>query len=381
MSGEMSGTIGGALGGALGGATTGEVAGQTAKDAAAKQKTAPEGGSHPASRRRRTLVPLAVALGIASLAGAWLALRPNAAGASGLEASGMVEATTADLGFQAGGRVLELTAREGDVVSAGALLARLDLAEPEARRAAAEAQLAAAQALLLELERGARPEEVRQGRSALEAAARQLEDAARTLERTRFLHDGGALSREALDRAETAHELARSQHDQARERLDLLELGPREERVAAQRAVVRQAEAAVRQVDALLTGGLIRAPFAGVVTSRHREPGEVVAGGMPVVTLLDRDDRWVRIYLPEDRVGRVALGQAARITADAYPERSYEGRVVFIASQAEFTPRNVQTREERIKLVYAVKVAITGDPGHDLKPGLPADVRLEPRDE
>jgi HlyD family secretion protein len=92
-------------------------------------------------------------------------------------------------------------------------------------------------------------------------------------------------------------------------------------------------------------------------------------------------DRWVRIYLPEDQVGRVGIGQVARITADAYRDRVYEGRVVFISSQAEFTPRNVQTREERVKLVYAVKVAITGDQGHDLKPGLPADVRLEPRDE
>ncbi len=334
---------------------------------------------------RRAVAVRAVALGgivaLVATIGAWLAFRPDGTVAFEIEASGTVEATAADLGFQTGGRILEIHVREGDVVAEGAVLARLDLAEPEARRAAAEAQLAVARALLEELERGARPEEVRQGRSAAEAAERQLEETARTLARTRLLHEGGALSREALDRAETAHELARTQYDQARERLDLLELGPRRERVDAQRAAVRQAEAAVRQVDAILSGGLIRAPYAGVVTVRHREPGEVVAGGMPVLTVMNRDDRWVRIYVREDQVGRVGIGQTARITADAYRDRDYEGRVVFIASQAEFTPRNVQTREERVKLVYAVKVAITGDPGHDLKPGVPADVRLEPRAE
>jgi HlyD family secretion protein len=157
--------------------------------------------------------------------------------------------------------------------------------------------------------------------------------------------------------------------------------GARQERVDAQRAVVHQAEAAVRQTAALLDGGEIRAPHAGVVTVRHREPGEVVGAGVPVLTLMNPDDRWVRIYVREELVGRLALGQAAVITSDAYPERRYEGRVTFIASQAEFTPRNVQTREERLKLVYAVKVAITGDSAHDLKPGLPADVRLEPKPE
>lgn len=337
-------------------------------------------GSGDAPRRRRLLVPVG-ALVLGALAIAWFALRPAGTDRHPLEASGTVEATTADLGFQTGGRIEEIQVREGDVVAEGTLLARLDLAEPEARRAAAEAQLAAARAILRELEVGARPEEVRQGQAARAAAARQLDEATLTLERTRHLYEGGAVSREALDRAETAYELARAQHEQASDRLDLLVLGPRQERVEAQRAAVRQAEAAIRQVDAVLAGGQVLAPFPGVVTIRHREPGEVVAPGTPVLTLQNRDDRWVRIYLPEDQVGRVALGQKASISADAYPDRTYEGRVVHIAGEAEYTPRNVQTRAERVKLVYAVKVAIVGDPGHDLKPGVPADVRLEPREE
>ena len=122
---------------------------------------------------------------------------------------------------------------------------------------------------------------------------------------------------------------------------------------------------------------MIRAPFDGVVTVKGREMGETVPAGAPVVTIMDLSDRWVRIYIPEDQVGAVRLGQHAEITADTYPGRRYAGQVSFIASQAEFTPRNVQTREERVKLVYAVKVKITQDPTLDLKPGVPADVTLQ----
>ena len=123
----------------------------------------------------------------------------------------------------------------------------------------------------------------------------------------------------------------------------------------------------------------LRAPFAGAVSVRHREPGEVVAPGAPVLTLLRRDDRWVRIYVPEDRLGAVRLGQPATLSCDTFPGKTYGGEVVFIASEAEFTPKNIQTAEERVKLVYAVKVRITGDPSYELKPGMPADVRLEAR--
>jgi HlyD family secretion protein len=140
--------------------------------------------------------------------------------------------------------------------------------------------------------------------------------------------------------------------------------------------VVAQAQAALERVNAALDQAVIRAPFAGRVTVRHREPGETVGAGAPVVTLADHADRWVRIYIRGDDVGRLALGQAAEITADAFPDRRYRGEVVYISDEAEFTPRTVQTTEERVKLVYRVKVRITGDDGFDLKPGLPADVRL-----
>jgi len=305
----------------------------------------------------------------------FLVFRPSAAGV--IEASGVVETTEADLGFQMSGRVEEVLVREGDRVETGQGLAWLDRSELQARRRAAEAQVSAAKALLSELEHGFRSEEIEQGRSALRAAAQRASDAERDLERTRRLFDGGAVSRQALDNAETALTIAKADHERAKEQMEILETGPRRERVEAQRSAVAQAEAALSQIDASLAFAVIRAPFAGVVTVRHREPGEIVAGGAPVLSVMQPDDRWIRIFVAEDEVGKIALGQPVTITADADPDRTYTGEVVFIASEAEFTPRNVQTTKERVKLVYRVKVRITGDPGFDLKPGLAADVRLD----
>lgn len=300
-------------------------------------------------------------------------------GANGpLRASGTVEATEAQLGFQTPGRIEAVLVHEGDRVRSGQELARLDRAELVARKAQAEAQLAAARALLTELLRGSRSEEVSQAREALRAAGERYTDARRDLDRTQRLFDGGALSQEALDKARLALEVAQSQRDQAQQQMQLVETGPRPERIEAQRAAVAQAEAAVRQIEATLANAVIKAPFDGVVTVKDREPGETVAAGAPVLTVMNLDDRWVRIYIREDRIGAVRLGQSAAITADTYAGKRYQGSVSFIASEAEFTPRNVQTTEERVKLVYAVKVRITGDPTHDLKPGIPADVSLQP---
>jgi HlyD family secretion protein len=303
-------------------------------------------------------------------------LRNGGDDAGWLSASGTVEATETQLGFQAPGRLMEVMVREGDRVAAGAELARLDLDDLLARREQADAGHAAALALLAELEQGARPEEVAQARSGRDAGRQRLLDAERELNRAVRLEEVGAISQQALEKARLNHEVSRSQYEQAQEQLGLVEAGPRAERIDAQRAQVRQAEAAVRAVDVALANGIVRAPFAGLVTVRHREVGAVVPPGSPVLTVMDPDDRWVRIYVAGDRIGAVQVGSPVIITADTYPDREYRGEVIHIASDAEFTPKNVQTREERVKLVYAVKVRVTGDPTFDLKPGMPADVRI-----
>jgi len=298
-------------------------------------------------------------------------------GPAAVVASGTVEATEADLGFQVPGRIESIGPREGESVDSGAQLASLDRTELLARQAAAAAQVAAARAQLTELEAGFRTEEVAQGRAALRAAEQRLNDARRDRDRAVQLFDGGAVSQQSLDHLETAFGLAQAEYDSAVERLQILERGPRAERITAQRAQVRGAQAQLEQIEASLQHAVVHAPFSGFVSVRHREPGEIVQPGAPVLTVLNPSDRWVRIYVREDEVGRISIGQRARITADAYPDRTYDGEVVFIASEAEFTPRNVQTTEERVKLVYRVKVRITGDPSFDLKPGVAADVQLE----
>jgi HlyD family secretion protein len=326
----------------------------------------------------RTLVLLLVVVAVAALAaGYWFRYRPAPGAAELLVASGTVEATEGHFGFTAAGRIAAILVREGDRIGAGTELARLDRTELEAKRLQAVAQVNASRAQLTELERGSRPEEVAQGRAAMGAVHEKLLDAERDLDRTRRLFEGGAVPRESLDKAVMGVEIARSQKTQAEEQLRLLEQGPRREKIEAQRAQVAQAQAAVQAIDAALANTIIVAPFDATVTVRHREPGEIVSPGAAVLTLMNADDRWVRIYVPAHRIGAVRMGMGASITSDTFPEKAYPGDVIFIASQAEFTPKSVQTAEERVRLVYAVKIRILNDPGLELKPGMPADVRLE----
>lgn len=323
---------------------------------------------------KRFRLPLIVVLAGAIAAVVWMR---RAEAANETRVSGTVEATEADLGFQLPGRIDAVLAAEGDRVEAGASLAVLDLVELVSARDAADAQRAAAAARLSEMERGARSEERAQADAASRAAARQAQEAATELARARRLHAGGAISDRALEAAETAAEVAASAAERASEQLALVVAGPRPEQVAAQRALVRAAEAQLARADAQLARGTLRAPFSGRVTVRHRQVGEIVAAGMPVFTLQDLDDRWIRVYVREDRIGTVQIGQTASIYSDSHPDKTYEGEVTFIGSEAEFTPRNTQTTEERTKLVYPVKVRVLSDPGFELKPGVPADVILD----
>ncbi len=332
------------------------------------------------ARQKKTRVWLLVALVLVAAAAVWyFFIRPGPE-VEAIEASGTVEATQADVGFKTAGRIEEILVDEGDVVAGAEEVALLDRAEILAQRGAARGRLAEAQARLEDLLAGTRPEEIEEARAAVEAEAEGARQAAREAARTAQLLEAGAVSREEAEQAGTAADVARAQLAQARARLERLEAGPTEQEIAAERAVVEQARAQVEEVEAALEQTVLITPFGGVITVRHRTEGEIVAPGQPVVTVMDYGDRWVRIYVPEDQIGRVYLGQAAWITSDTYEDRVYPGVVSFIADVAEFTPRNVQTKEERVKLVFAVEVQILEDPDMDLKPGIPADVVLEPRE-
>ncbi|MDZ7778931.1 MAG: HlyD family efflux transporter periplasmic adaptor subunit [Gemmatimonadota bacterium] len=324
-------------------------------------------------KKRMVIGVVVVALG--GLAG-WLILG-NGSDDVQLTASGTVEATDAHLGFLVAGRVAEVLVDEGQTVTAGTVLARLDARELDARRDAARADVEAAEAALAEMEAGSRGQEIASAEAALRSARRRLEEAEENAERAVVLFEGGAISRQAYDRAQAERDIARSAAEQAAEALELVREGPRPEAIRAARARLEQTRARLASAEAIRSHALIEAPFDGTVTVRHREPGEAVSPGAPVVTLLDPSERWVRIYVRADMVGRLRLGGDAAIVSDTYPDRTVTGEVSFIGSEAEFTPRNVQTAEERTRLVYPVKVRITGDPDLVLKPGLPADVTLE----
>lgn len=325
--------------------------------------------------KKRLLIPVAVVVVAIVI---WRFVVPRDASAADLAASGTVEATEAQLGFASAGRITRIAPREGDAVRAGDELAALDDDEMVARRRQAVAVAAAARAVLRELERGSRIEEVAQAQAAADAAAERVNDVGRDRDRTRTLFEGGAASREQLDKASSSFEVARSQQRQAEEQLRMVKTGPRRERIEAQRAQLAQAEAAVAAIDAQLANMTVRATIDGVVSVRHREEGETVQPGSPVLTVMNPSDRWVRIYVPENRLAAVKIGMPATITTDTYEGKQYAGQVSFIAREAEFTPKTVQTSEERVKLVYAVKVRIEGDVENDLKPGMPADVELLP---
>ncbi|HQB39600.1 MAG TPA: efflux RND transporter periplasmic adaptor subunit, partial [Deltaproteobacteria bacterium] len=156
------------------------------------------------------------------------------------------------------------------------------------------------------------------------------------------------------------------------EHLRLLETGPRPDAVKERQARAEAAAAMLSYADERLSQAVLTSPLSGVVLAKHAEAGEILAAGSPVITIGKMDEIWVRGYVPENELGRIKPGQSAKVTVDTWPGRVFEGRVSFIAQQAEFTPKNVQTEKERVKLVYRIKITIP-NPDMALKPGMPAD--------
>ena len=173
----------------------------------------------------------------------------------------------------------------------------------------------------------------------------------------------------------SAGNLALAGIDVAEAHLALAQAGPRPEDVAVAEAQWREAEAALKRIDATLDKLILKAPHDGVVKERPANVGELAAPGAVLMTLADLDEVNLRVFIPETQIGRVGEGQAARVNVDAYPGHVFEGRVAYISPRAEFTPKNVQTQEERVNLVFAVKIRLD-NPDHRLKPGMPADAEI-----
>jgi HlyD family secretion protein len=352
--------------------------------------------------------------------------------------SGNIELEEVNIGFKTAGRLIERTVDEGDMVHKGQIVARLDrdqltaqqqretagvrssqlqmdqaetsLAWQKATLAADIAQkradLAAAGARLTELKNGSRPQEKQDARAAVEAAQAEAERAKNDWTRAQTLYKNDDISTAQFDEYRNRSDATAATLKSARERESLVLAGPRVEEIDAQAAQVERARAALAMAEAntlemkrreqelatrraesarskasleligaQLSDTVVASPVDGVILVKAADPGEVLAPGTSVVTIGDIDHPWLRGYVNETDLAKVKLGSKARVTTDSYPGKVYNGRVIFIASEAEFTPKQIQTQQERVKLVYRVKIEVD-NPRHELKSNMPADAEI-----
>jgi HlyD family secretion protein len=310
-----------------------------------------------------------------ALAIALLTLAGCGSDGDGVRGSGTIEFDEIDVSSLVGGRVTTLRVDEGDAVRLGDTLATLERGEVEAAADEQSAQAVRARALLSDQEAGARAQELRAARAEREAAASDLSLAESEFQRVQTLYSDRVAAAADLDKARSSRDAAKARVDAATEKLGLLEAGSRSGQVAAARAAAQAAAASAAGARSRSRELVLTAPADGVVLLRNANRGEVVGPGAPVYTLGDPSRLWIRVYVGAPLLPHVRLGARASVHVNG-AANDFSGRVIEIATRAEFTPRAALTEEERSNLVFGVKVAI--DPtGGVLKPGLPADVRIE----
>ena len=352
--------------------------------------------------------------------------------------SGNIEATTVDVAFKISGKIDKLLVDEGDFIKEGQLIATLEHRDLLAQRARAQATLEvsrsripalqkniefqdqatlqeifqaeavadAAQSRLQQLQTGARPQEIQAAKAEVDQALAEMEKRKADMNRGKKLHQDQYISAQEWDAARAAYEIALAHYQRVKEIYALVLEGPRKEEIDQARAQLEQSRAALRltrtrrmQVDILrremataqaqvkeaasalevinsqIAYSNLYAPTSGIVLVKNTEAGEFVVPGGAVITLGDVAKPWLKAFINESDLGRVKLGQKVSVTTDSYPGKGYPGKIIFISSEAEFTPKNVQTAKERVKLVYRIKVNLA-NPQNELKPGMPADARI-----
>ena len=387
--------------------------------------------------KRKIIIPLVI-LAVAAAAVIWRVAASGNHDPNRIVVHGNIELTEVDLSFKLPGRLVERAVDEGATVKQGQVIARLDQSELESQRArevagldAARSNLAQlltgiqfqkesiagdlelkkadlrqAEARLAELVAGSRPQEIEQAQAAVSEAQTQHEQAKADWDRAQRLIKNDDISRAQFDQFRTRFEATRATLQRTRETLALVKEGPRKEQIDAARAAAERARAAVRlskanpidlkrreqetvarqadidrskaQVkvyDIQLSDRTILSPIDGVVLSKSAEIGEVLAAGSTVVTLGDITKPYLRAYVGERDLGRVKLGDTVEVATDSYPGKTYKGTITFISSQAEFTPKQIQTPEERVKLVYRMKVSLD-NPNQELKNNMPVDAAI-----
>lgn len=352
--------------------------------------------------------------------------------------SGNIELTEVNIAFKTAGRLIERTVDEGDAVKKGQIIARLDrdqlMAQREREVAGLEsartqlaqsetslewekatlaadieqrrADLASNEARLAELNNGARPQEKLDARAAVDSAQSELDRAKKDWDRSQTLFKDDDISAAQFDQYRNRWESAQAALKSMTEREALVRAGPRAEVIRAQQGQVERARAAVKiaeanslemkrreqdlgtrraeiarstasiaMIDSQLADTIVASPVDGVVLVKAADVGEVLAPGTTVVTVGDIDHPWLRGYVNETDLGKIKLGAKAKVTTDSYPGKVYQGRVTFISSEAEFTPKQIQTEQERVKLVYRIKIEMD-NPRRELKSNMPADAEI-----
>ena len=345
--------------------------------------------------------------------------------AAGVSVTGTIEAIQVDVSVKITGRIVKRLVDEGDAIEKGQLLVRLDDTELVADVQRQQAVVRTADATLRDLVRGAREDEIEEARAMVARARAQLDDLLagsraqevedakmavesaraskllkeRDLERLSELHRKELISQQDLDRGREAYDVISAQERGAREKLSMIVEGPRRHQIEAARAdlaaaerrlalllagsrpdqieaargQLAQARSALAVLESRLKESVVVSPVNGRVLRKNLEVGETANPGVSILTLMDPREIWVRAYVPETQIGHVKIGQQARVTVDGHPGRAFAGRVKEVASEAEFTPKNVQTKKERVNLVYRIKVMVD-NPDGILKPGMVADV-------
>jgi membrane fusion protein YbhG len=386
----------------------------------------------------KKIILIVIVIAILGAAGmlAYRSLHPEAT--NKIVVSGNIELTQVDIAFKTSGRLIERTVNEGDVVEKGKEIARLDREQllhqrdtATAALATADAQLAesksalkwqeesmqadlqlknadlnAAQSQLLQLQNGARPQELQQATATVAAAQSQYDGAKKDWDRAQTLYKNDDISTSQYDQFRTRFESAEANLKQVKEQANLVQAGPRAETIESAKAQVERARAALRAgqansietkrreedlvarqgdidrakaqialIDSQLADTIAVSPINGIVLVKAADVGEVLAPGTSVVTVGDIEHPWLRAYIREQDLGRVKLGDKVKVTTDSFKDKIYDGHVSFVSSDAEFTPKQIQTAEERVKLVYRIKIDIDNSRG-ELKSNMPADAEI-----
>ncbi len=301
----------------------------------------------------------------------WLYCQYSSQQVKQLEASGTIEATSVDISARAAGIIQILALQEGAQVKQDQVVAVLSRSDLEAQKERDAMSVMAAQAKLNDLKSGARSQEIKEAASSVDIAQTNLEKALRDLERASALSKEGALSQESLDQASANAALKKYQLEAAQAHLSLLQSGSRPQQISAAVAELDRNKAVLQASQSQLADLQLKSPISGTVLSRNYEPGEFVQLGTSLGTIADLNHMWIKIYIPTDDLPAIKLGQPVHFTVSGDPTL-YTGKVSYIASRGEFTPKTIQTQKERSNVVFAVKIAI--DNNQALKVGMPADV-------